>query len=152
MFSSASCSEWAHFVVAEGSAMAGAAAEKRGWQREAQDGGNFEGESRDLPGFWWELSLHVSEPCSEGPQLPGSPRQAAPPPSAFPFPTPCWLSPIVPPRHFAAPTLGLAMALRQTLGGKVDFSPQKSHLEHSCMVVAPRQPLSIVVLLLPGTT
>lgn len=71
-------------------------------------------------------------------------------PSPSPLHAGC--SPIVPPRHFAAPTLGLAMASRQTLGGKVDFSPQKSHLEHSCMVVAPRQPLSIVVLLLPGTT
>lgn len=47
-------------------------AEERRWQREAQDGGAFEGERRDPPGFWWELSLHVSEPHSEGPQLPGS--------------------------------------------------------------------------------
>lgn len=39
--------------------------------------------------------------------------------------------PVVPPRHFAAPALGLAMVSRQTLGGKADFSSQKSHLEHS---------------------
>lgn len=41
--SSVSFSWWGHFMVAEGLAMARAAAEERVWQREAQDGGDFEG-------------------------------------------------------------------------------------------------------------
>lgn len=49
--SSASVSQWAHFVVAEGSAMSGAAPEESWWQREARDGSSFEGESKDLLNF-----------------------------------------------------------------------------------------------------
>lgn len=52
--------------------------------------------------------------------------------------------------HFAVPTLGLAMAPRQTLGGKEDFSSQKSQPKHSPAVGAPRQPLSVMALPLLG--
>lgn len=52
--------------------------------------------------------------------------------------------------RFAAPTLGLAVSPRQTLGGKEDFSSQKSHLKGSPVVAAPRQPLSVVALPLAG--
>lgn len=68
---------------------------------------------------------HRSEPRPRGTQ---QGKLEAWPPSAFSSPTPSW--PVLPcptKARFAAPTLGLAMVPRQTLGGKEDFSAQKSH-------------------------
>jgi len=106
-----------------------------------------------MSGLGWELSLHGREPRSEGPRLPVSlwGSMEAPPSSAFSSPTPSWLFPRLCPTEtrFAPPTLGLAMATRQTLGGKEDFFSQKSTPKRSPVVAVPRQPLSVVALPLP---
>lgn len=59
MPSSVSFSQWAHFVVAEGSAMVGAAAEERGGRRRLEMEAALRGRAGTC---WilWELSLHVS--------------------------------------------------------------------------------------------
>lgn len=58
------------------------------------------------------------------------------------------LPPLVP--HFGVPTVCLVVALRQTLGGRHDFSSEISHPRLSCVVTVPRQALRVLILLLPG--
>lgn len=122
-------------------------------REETQDGGYSEG--RTVPCLVWggsSPSMRVS-PTPRGRSCPvphrGRQRHRRHLPSPRPPHHGC--SPPCPTKvRFAAPTLGLAMAPRQTLGGKEEFSSWKTHPEHNPMVAAPRQPLSVVVLPLPG--